>query len=152
MRRSVFVSVLIALAASFLPHAGWAHCEIPCGIYNDPARIMTLREDAVTIETSVNLILQLAGKADAQSANQMARWVMNKENHATHIMDSIAQYFLAQRVKPVAPGEDGYEGYLQKLSAHHRVMTAAMKTKQNADLKFVEDLKAAIEALAKYYE
>jgi putative protein kinase ArgK-like GTPase of G3E family len=113
---------------------------------------MSLREDVATIETSTNWILELAGKADAQSANQVARWAMNKESHATHVMDTIAQYFLAQRVKPIASGEEGYDSYLEKLAVHHHVMNAAMKTKQNADLKYVEDLRAAIEALAKYYE
>lgn len=152
MRRSLHVCVLVGLVVGLLPHAGLAHCELPCGIYNDPARITALREDTATIDTSTNWILELAGKTDAQSVNQVARWVMNKENHATHIMDSVAQYFLAQRVKPIASGEEGYDSYLEKLAVHHRVINAAMKTKQNADLKYVEDLRAAIDALAKHYE
>lgn len=152
MKRILMVMVMIGLLSALLPRTGWSHCQIPCGIYDDPARVQSLREDAATIEKSMTLINELAGKSDAQSANQLVRWVTNKETHATYIMESIAQYFLAQRVKPVAAGEDGHEDYLRKLETHHRVMLAAMKTKQNSDLRFVEDLKAAIEELAKYYQ
>jgi nickel superoxide dismutase len=45
------------------------------------------------------LIAELAGKSDAQSQNQLVRWVMNKENHAQKIISTISDYFLTQRVK-----------------------------------------------------
>jgi nickel superoxide dismutase len=70
---------------------------------------------------------------------------MNKENHAQNIISTISDYFLTQRVKPKQ------EDYAERLIKHHTVIVAAMKTKQNADLSYVNGLKASIEALAPYY-
>ena len=63
--------VLIAVTAVgtllVLPRAGHAHCQIPCGIYADGARVEAMLEDAATVEKSAKLIAELAGKSDAQS-------------------------------------------------------------------------------------
>ena len=122
-----------------------AHCQIPCGIYDDHARVATMLEDVATIHKSVDLIAQLAGKTDAQSQNQLVRWVMTKEQHAQNIIDSISDYFLTQRVKA------SQEDYAERLQKHHAVIVAAMRAKQNADPAVVDELKAAVEAVAPYY-
>lgn len=127
------------------PQASHAHCQIPCGIYDDYARVQGMLEDATTVEKSATLIAELAGKTDAQSQNQMVRWVMNKEHHAQKIIATISDYFLTQRVKP------DQKDYAERLSKHHAVIVAAMQAKQNADLKFANALKESIEALAPYY-
>jgi nickel superoxide dismutase len=128
-----------------------AHCQVPCGIYDDAARIKRLKEDAATIEKAILQINDLAGKPDANAFNQAARWVDAKEDHASHIITVVAEYFLTQKVKPVEPGTAGYDKYLQKLADHHAVMVAAMKTKQAAEPMTVTKLRAAIEELAKHY-
>ncbi len=128
-----------------------AHCQVPCGIYDDPARIAQMREDATTIAKAITSINELAGKNDGESFNQATRWVVTKEEHASHIMELASTYFLAQRVKPVAAGADGYQDYLTKLADHHAVIVAAMKTKQNTTEASVHDLEHAIDAIAKYY-
>jgi nickel superoxide dismutase len=46
-----------------------AHCQIPCGIYDDHARVQAMLEDAITVEKSTKLIAELSGKLDAQSQN-----------------------------------------------------------------------------------
>ncbi|MDD5597474.1 MAG: superoxide dismutase [Ni] [Victivallaceae bacterium] len=122
-----------------------AHCQVPCGIYDDHARVAAMLEDAATAEKAVKEIAGLAGKTDAQSGNQLIRWVMNKEKYAQSIISTISDYFLTQRVKP------SQKDYLERLVKHHAVIIAAMKVKQNVDLKYVEDLKKCIEALAGYY-
>ena len=122
-----------------------AHCQIPCGIYDDHARVATMLEDVATIHKSVDLIADLAGKADAQSQNQLVRWVMNKEQHAQNIIDTISDYFLTQRVKA------SQDDYAERLQKHHAVIVAAMRAKQNADPAVVDELKAAVEAVAPYY-
>jgi nickel superoxide dismutase len=128
-----------------LSHQALAHCQIPCGIYDDHARVQSMLEDAATIEKSANLIAQLSGKSDAQSQNQMVRWVMNKEKHAQNIISTISDYFLTQRVKP------DQKDYADRLIKHHAVIIAAMQTKQNADVAYVKSLKTSIEALLAYY-
>lgn len=128
-----------------------AHCQVPCGIYDDPARITHLKEDATTITKAITNVIELAPKQDAQSLNQATRWITTKEEHASDIMTVVAEYFLAQRVKPVAPGAEGYDAYLKNLADHHAVIVAAMKTKQQCDLATAAALDKAIDALAKHY-
>jgi len=128
-----------------------AHCQVPCGIYDDQARINRLREDAATVAKAVKNISELSGQRDAQSMNQAVRWINTKEDHATHIIDVVSEYFLTQKVKVVAAGAEGYEQYLKRLADHHAVMVAAMKTKQTVDPASVDALSHAIEALAAHY-
>ena len=128
-----------------------AHCQVPCGIYDDDARIKHLREDAATIAKAIANIKDLVGRQDANSFNQAARWVVTKEDHASDIIRTVSEYFLAQKVKPVAPGSDGYDAYLKQLADHHAVMVAAMKTKQSADPATVGALNEAIDKLATHY-
>lgn len=141
------LSVLFFVAASMLVFSqpASAHCQIPCGIYDDHARVQSMLEDADTVEKSMKLIAELSGKTDAQSQNQLVRWVMNKEQHAQYIIDTISDYFLTQRVK--AKDKD----YSERLVKHHTVIVAAMEAKQNADLSYVQSLRAGIEALLPYY-
>ena len=146
------VLALALLTLTALPRSGFAHCQIPCGIYDDSARIERMYEDATTIEKAIKNIDALAGKGDAQSANQLTRWIVIKEDHASDTITTVAEYFLTQKVKPIASGADGYDEYLQKLADHHRVLRAAMKAKQNADLKYVKELREAIAALASHYD
>ena len=145
--RNVLLLIVIALPLSILVPAQvlHAHCQIPCGIYNDYARVQSMLEDAITIEKSIKLIVELSGKSDAQSQNQLVRWVMNKEKHAQNIISTISDYFLTQRVKP------NQEDYAERLLKHHAVVIAAMEAKQNADIKYAKTLKDSIEQLLPYY-
>lgn len=149
MKKSRNMIVLVAFAVSaatlVLPQSSLSHCQIPCGIYDDHARVQSMLEDANTIERSVELISELSGKSDAQSQNQLIRWVMNKEKHAQKIISTISDYFLTQRVK------QGQKDYTERLLKHHAVIISAMKTKQNSDIKFVKALKKSIEALSPCY-
>lgn len=122
-----------------------AHCQIPCGIYNDNARIQGMLEDAATVSKATVLIADLSDKVDAQSKNQLVRWINNKEAHAQSIIETVSNYFLTQRVKP------SQEDYAKCLSRHHAVILAAMKAKQNVDGKYAEALIKSIEALEIYY-
>ena len=96
-----------------------AHCRVPCGA-DDHARVHAMAEDAVTVAKAAKLITELSGKTDAQSQQQMMRWVMNKESHAQKIMETVADYFLAQRVRPTM------ENYPELLLKRHGVV-ATMK-------------------------
>jgi len=103
-------------------------------------------EDTTTVHKAMDQINALAGKTDAQSHNQLARWILNKETHATRIQNTIAQYFMAQRIKANDPK------YVSKLTTAHAVIVAAMKAKQTVDQKVAEALKESILAFHKAYE
>lgn len=143
--RTIAGATIAVLMSPILAQSAVAHCQIPCGIYDDHARVASMLEDVATIHKSVDLIAELAGKTDPQSQNQLVRWVINKEQHAQNIIDSISDYFLTQRVKA------SQEDYAERLQKHHAVIVAAMRAKQNADPGIVDELKAAVEAVAPYY-
>ena len=102
-------------------------------------------EDAATIKKSVKSIVELSGKTDAQSNNQIVRWVMNKEKHAQNIISTISDYFLTQRVKPKE------KNYAERLAKHHSVIISAMEAKQNANMDYVNKLEKSIAELLPYY-
>jgi len=122
-----------------------AHCQVPCGIYDDHARVKLMMEDVATIYKALDEIAELSGKTDAQSQNQLVRWVMNKESHAQNVIETISDYFLTQRVK------SSQKDYQERLVKHHSVIVLAMKAKQNTDESHATALRKAVEALFAYY-
>jgi len=145
--KKVLLLITICMFGSslFFLRAAQAHCQIPCGIYDDYARVESMLEDTATIEKSIKMIGELAGKSDAHSKNQLVRWVMNKEKHAQNIISTICDYFLTQRVKP------SQKDYMDRLKKHHAVIIAAMQAKQHADEKYAKKLKESIETLLSFY-
>ncbi len=81
MKNTIKIAVALTVAAlisfSFMQKS-FAHCQIPCGIYDDHARVLSMLEDVATAHKSVSLI---------------------QEQHAQNIIDEISDYFLTQRVK-----------------------------------------------------
>jgi len=122
-----------------------AHCEVPCGIYDDGARFAEMLEDQATIAKAISELHELSGKATPNAINQMVRWVDTKDTHATKVQHTIAQYFMTQKIKA---NSDNYVG---KLTAAHAVMVAAMKCKQSAEPATAEVLHDAIHAFKKAY-
>ena len=141
--------LLVALAAtSFAPRAQ-AHCEIPCGIYNDQMRIVMLLEHTETIAKSMRQIEAL-GAASPVNHNQLVRWVTNKEKHAEELQDIVTQYFLTQRIKPDMAGAGG-GSYEDMLATLHGMLVGAMKCKQTTDVEQTEKLSTLIRGFARMY-
>lgn len=122
-----------------------AHCQIPCGIYDDELRVQLIEEHITTVEKSMNQIIAL-GAADTVDYNQLVRWVSNKEAHAQEIQDIVTAYFMAQRIKP--PKDHGDESavneYMHKLALLHHIQIHAMKAKQSTDLDEIETLRGLV--------
>ena len=114
-----------------------AHCEIPCGIYDDAMRLDQVAEHIKTIEKSMNKIKEL-GKGNPLNYNQLVRWVSNKETHANEIQHIVTQYFMTQRIKPDA------KKYAEKLKVLHHMLIYAMKSKQTTDPANTEKLKSLL--------
>ena len=121
--------------------AVFAHCQIPCGIYGDPARFDTMMEHVATIEKSMKQIGEV-GAAESPDWNQLVRWVNNKEDHADQLTEIVTYYFMAQRIKPAADDADAATKakYMKELSLLHQIMVHAMKAKQTTDLAHIEAL------------
>lgn len=128
-------AILFAAAASIVN----AHCQVPCGIYDDQMRIQTMEEHVTTIEKAMKKI------EAGESQNQTIRWTMSKEKHADELTDIATYYFLTQRIKP---GMDLYEENLKTL---HGIMLFSMKCKQTTDLANVEKLRELIHSFEHSY-
>ena len=128
--------LLVSLAA--------AHCEIPCGIYDDEMRIEMLREHITTIEKSMNQVILLEKDAN-RKANQLTRWVMNKEQHADKLQEIVSQYFMTQRLTPDS------KNYASKLQLLHEMLLAGRKSKQATDLEQVKRLRGLVDMFEKAY-
>jgi nickel superoxide dismutase len=149
MRRHFLLTTLATL--TLLPvQTALAHCEVPCGIYADQRRFEQMLEDHTTIAKAITSINELAGMNDAQSKNQLVRWINTKESHATNTQHIIAQYFMTQRIKSTDMA--GAEAYTKKLTAAHAVMVAAMQCKQSTDAATAADLHKAILDFHQAYE
>jgi len=126
------------------------HCQVPCGIFDDPATVGSIKEACATIRKAMVQINELhAAPASAASFNQMTRWVNTKEEHACKIITTVGEYCLCQRVKTevfASPTD-----YTDALKAHHSVMQCAMKCKQQVDVSFCDALEHAVEDFSKMY-
>jgi nickel superoxide dismutase len=132
MSKSV-ISLIIAVFVSTIAQVH-AHCQVPCGIFDDLMRIHMMEEHVVTIEKAMKQI-----SAD-ENRHQTVRWIMNKEKHAEELTDIVTYYFMAQRIKPDT------EQYAEKLQTLHQIMIHAMKAKQSTDLAHVKKLNELIHA------
>lgn len=152
MNRSSVLAITICTLSLVQAPRAQAHCQIPCGIYDDHNRVHQIREDITTIEKSMRMIKELAKKKDAQSKHQLVRWVVNKEHHAEKIIRSISDYFMAQKLKPIpASNRKGHADYVTRLVRHHAVMVAAMTCKQKSSMDAVQALRRAVNDIAGYW-
>ena len=134
--RGKWLTLIIAIAMVTLGAVRvGAHCEIPCGIYDDELRADLIEEHATTIEKSMKKIVELS-KQSPVNYNQLVRWVSNKEKHADEIQHLVTQYFMTQRIKPDA------KKYSEKLAVLHKMLIYAMKCKQSTDVAHVSTLRS----------
>jgi nickel superoxide dismutase len=134
----ILVSLIVSVSMVY------SHCQIPCGIYGDPARFDTLAEHITTIEKSMKQITELS-KQDKPNMNQLVRWVQNKEKHADELSHIVTYYFMAQRIKLVGNTRGkAYEEYIKKLTLLHEMLVYSMKARQTTDLSNVEKLRALL--------
>lgn len=149
MKRWFLLSLAVAAIVGSPVLAG-AHCQIPCGIYDDELRVQLIEEHIGTVEKSMQQIVAL-GKEQPVNFNQLVRWVNNKEQHAQEIQDIVTAYFMAQRVKPKAENDDGRALYVSQLTLLHHLQIHAMKAKQSTDLAEVETLRSLVLEFRKAY-
>jgi nickel superoxide dismutase len=149
--RSQRLFIMIPVLSLVLTALVYAHCQIPCGIYDDQTRFTLLQENIATIEKSMNQINELS-KDPAVNINQLVRWVNNKDEHADEFTQIITYYFLAQRIKiSDENNKEEYNSYQQKVILLHQLTVYAMKCKQTTDLSNVEKLKSLLKQFEDIY-
>ena len=101
-------------------------------------------EDVTTLRKSVEQINEESEKENP-NFNQLVRWVGNKETHADRIMETVLNYYLAQRIKSDQPH------YEKKLVALHEIVVLSMKVKQTSDAAVVDSLEEAVKTFQMLY-
>ncbi len=145
------ISIVLLLVSVSINTNLNAHCEVPCGIYNDQLRIELLSEHFTTIEKSMNQIEEIS-KSKKPDYNQLVRWIDTKEEHANKIQKIVYQYFMCQRIKIKKDNDkEAYDKYIKQLTLAHKLLVLAMKTKQSTDKKHIAELRATLEEFTKAY-
>lgn len=133
MKRIVLLGVAVAVVLAVGPRT-YSHCQIPCGIYDDHLRFSHIAEDITTIETAMQRITALSAETP-RNANQIVRWVTNKEKHAQRIQDTVSGYFMTQRIVPADENDTkAHAAYVTKLTYLHRMLIGAAKCKQSTNV------------------
>jgi nickel superoxide dismutase len=144
MKHVTMTFTLITALMTLWATGAAAHCEIPCGIYDDRMRIQLIAEDITTVEKAMKQIGDLSTKVPLDY-NQLVRWISNKEQHATRIQHTVAQYFMTQRIKPTQ------EKYAEKVTVLQQMLLAAMKSKQTTDLEHIATLRSLLKRFETLY-
>ena len=119
------------------------HCQVPCGIFDDPKLVADVKEACATIKKAMVQIYELSGAMNALNINQMTR-----------IISLMSEYSLCQRVKPVEDPKSPFKSeadYIAALQSHHSVMLKAVKCKQTVDPAKADALEAAVTEMSKMY-
>ena len=119
----------------------WAHCDIPCGIY-DPHLAQLA---AHTVMRMNQLIAEVKQVTDADTRNKMIRYVSAKEQHAEIVKHEL-RILWADYFKPE---------HLQKFPGLHEMfwnaLKAASKAKQGANPADAEALLDAVNKIAEIF-
>ena len=142
--KNLILSLTMGTLVFFTAATAFSHCEIPCGIYDDPMRIELLKEHITTMEKSMKTIRDLE-KSVSHHAHMLIRWVANKEEHANKFQEIVTQYFMTQRISV----DDA--NYAKKIQTLHEMLIYAMKCKQTTDLSHIEKLKTLVNDFEKLY-
>ncbi len=144
MKKELITFIMLMLIGAVTAPQAVAHCEIPCGIYDDETRARLIAEHAQTIEKSMKQTMALS-KENPINYNQVVRWIYNKEEHAKQVQHIVTQYFMTQRIKPDA------KNYTAKVTVLHKMLLAAMKCKQTNDLQHVQTLRSLLKEFEVLY-
>ena len=144
-----FFTTFVWLIAIYFSHHSHAHCQIPCGIYDDGTRFDLMLEHSKTIEKAMIQIRQLQA-TEIPDYHQVSRWTVTKEEHAQKIQEIVSEYFLAQRFKAPKEKAENTE-YHAHLTLLHEIIVAAMKAKQSTDIEKARTLKSKVEEYKIHY-
>ena len=121
------------------PVTAYAHCDVPCGIYDPHQAELAAR----TVARMVELIGQLPkeNRSDADQA-KFVRCIMIKEQHAEIVKREI-QVIWSDYFKP-----EHVEKYPDLHDRTWKILKLAGKNKQNIDAQAAADLEAAVKEFA----
>ncbi len=126
------------------PETVYAHCDIPCGIYDPHAAQVA----AHTVVRMVDLIHDLPNKKDADEttkAQLLSRYSTTKEQHAEIVKHEI-RILWGDYFKP-----EHAQAYPDLNGTIWSTLKAASKARQTVDKKAAEDLLASVNKIAEIF-
>lgn len=121
----------------------FAHCDIPCGIY-DPHAAQVAAHTVVRMDSLIADVVK-GGVSSAEDRNKLVRYISVKEQHAEILKHEVevlwSDYFKPDHLKEV-PG-------LHELVWN--TLKLASKAKQSTDLKVAEELLESVEKVAEAF-
>lgn len=119
----------------------YAHCDVPCGIYETDS----MRHSAHTCKVMVEKILPLADKTDLESRNAVTRMIMTKEKHAERVKRELC----------ILWGDYFKPEHLERFPELHETIWKAVKVasavKQSCDLDKADELISAVHEVEHLY-
>jgi nickel superoxide dismutase len=121
------------------PTTAYAHCDVPCGIYDPHAAELAAR----TVARMVELIGQIpVASTEIADRNKFVRCVTVKEQHAEIVKHEI-QVIWSDYFKP-----EHLERYPDLHDRVWKILKLAGKNKQNVDAAAAAELEAAVKEFA----
>lgn len=123
------------------PEIGYAHCDIPCGIY-DPHLAQVA---AHTVIRMVNLINDLPNTNDQANAHKFNRYTASKEEHAELVKHEI-RVIWGDFIKPVH-----VEQFPEISDLVPRIMQQASQSRQEVNLEITTQLLNSVQEFAEIF-
>lgn len=119
---------LLILFFSMISLSCFAHCQMPCGIYNDAMIYDKIDE---YVETMVKAIFKIRDNKFSSpfERNELVRWVMTKDRMSDEAAEIITSYFLQQKIKP------GEKDTLKYIESAHKLLFLIVTIKQTTDFQ-----------------
>ncbi|MDE1768430.1 MAG: superoxide dismutase, Ni [Candidatus Micrarchaeota archaeon] len=121
----------------------YAHCDIPCGIY-DPHNAQLAAHTVIRMDMLIADVMKL-GVTSAEDRNKMGRYIAIKEQHAEMCKHEIrvlwGDYFKPEHLKD----------YPELHGLVWNVLKLASKAKQSTDIKTGEELLESVQKIAEIF-
>jgi nickel superoxide dismutase len=136
---------LLATLIKVLPlHPVYAHCDIPCGIY-DPHAAQVAAHTVIRMTKQLQEALRQAQGGAGEDMHKMIRLAKVKEDHAE----------IVKREVTILWGDYFKPEHLEKFPDLHNdvwnILKLASKTKQNIDIESANQLLTAVQKLAEQF-
>lgn len=133
---------IFRLLVNFLPSKiAYAHCDIPCGIY-DPFRV---QQAAHTVIRMTELLEAVKRENETKAEHDVARMTRVKEKHSDIIeeeLDTLQNDYFK---------EEHFKAYPNLLELFTKTLKSATKARQNIDLKAAEETLAGVQEIAEIF-
>jgi len=120
-----------AVACFSLTSSLSAHCQMPCGIYNDQMMYDQVNQFYLTAFKAVKALEHNEFTTD-EDKNQFVRWVMTKERLCNETAMLLTTYFFQQKIMPI-------DDNIDLVKSLHKLLFQLVAIKQNVDIKLVKE-------------